>query len=291
MPDAAPADSTRTIQIVKRGLKRRYRAERRFRLYGFAGDRGQHPLSRRPARHHFDPGLLGLLAARGPPGRVLRPRGPETGHPRQRRLPRARSRRPPEALPGGREPPGPQAAHGADQLRGRLPVARHGAARPRRHRADGPGPGPARRRDRHAAQGRLPARRAGSGAARFGPADRVARRAGLRGSCRAALQHRVSDVRGLARTRARGHPRGSDGVVLGAAGDAGAVLPDRGRGRGLPRRVRPAQPLDGHHRGQHQQPGGGALDRVRAARARGFPERLRTAAFGAGRRRPGADAS
>jgi phosphate transport system permease protein len=35
MPDAAPADSTRTIQIVKRGLKRRYRAERRFRLYGF----------------------------------------------------------------------------------------------------------------------------------------------------------------------------------------------------------------------------------------------------------------
>jgi phosphate transport system permease protein len=33
---AAPAASSRTIDIVQRGLKRRYRAERRFRLYGFA---------------------------------------------------------------------------------------------------------------------------------------------------------------------------------------------------------------------------------------------------------------
>ena len=170
------------------------------------GDRGQHPLPRRSARHHFDPGVLGLLAARGPPGRVLRPRGPETGHPRQRRLPRARSRRPPEALPGGREPPGPQAAHGADQLRGRLPAARHGAARPRRHRADGPGPGPGRRRDRHAAQGGLPARRAGGGAADLGPADRLDRRTGRRGPRRAALQHRVPDRPG---TRANPSSRAS----------------------------------------------------------------------------------
>ena len=177
------------------------------------GDRGQHPLPRRPARHHFNPRVLGLLAARGPPGRVLRPRGPETGHPRQRRLPRARSRSAPEAFPGGREPAGPQAARGADssgagyQLRDM--VLRDPAVIGRTVQV----PVPVNdeidmllkgvfRRNVPEAERRVSDRQ-------IGWLDAF----GLRGAHRTALQRRFSDVRGFARARA---PRASRGALMGS---------------------------------------------------------------------------
>ena len=52
----------------------------------------------------------------------------------------------------------------------------------------------------------------------------------------------------------------------------------------------PQEPLDRPDRGQHQQPGGRAVDRVRPARPGGVPQLLRPAALGAAGRRPGADA-
>ena len=65
-------------------------------------------------------------------------------------------------------------------------------------------------------------------------------------------------------------------------------LPDRRRGGDLSGGVRAEEPLDRTHRGQHQQSGRGAVDRVRPARPGGVPELLRPAAFGAAGRRHGA---
>ena len=51
-------------------------------------------------------------------------------------------------------------------------------------------------------------------------------------------------------------------------------------GGGLPGRVRAEEPLDRPCRGEHQQPGGRALHRVRPAGAGGVPQLLRTAPLG-----------
>ena len=69
------------------------------------------------------------------------------------------------------------------------------------------------------------------------------------------------------------------------------VPADRRAGGHLSRGVRAQEPADGPDRGQHQQPRGRALDRLRPARPRDVPQLLRPAALGAAGRRPGAGAA
>ena len=99
------------------------------------------------------------------------------------------------------------------------------------------------------------------------------------------LLHRRQPRAGTRRRLGRGRR-----LVPDHAGDAGDRLPDRRFGGDLPGGVRSEEPLDDDHRGQHQQPRRGALDRLRPARPCGVPELLRPAAFGAARRRHGAGA-
>ncbi len=106
-----------------------------------------------------------------------------------------------------------------------------------------------------------------------------------RGQAGAAFQHHLLHQGGQPGARAGGHRRRPGGLLLHPAVDPAAVLSDR-RGRGpVSGGVRPQEPLDRSDRGQHQQPGGGALDRVRPARARGVHQLLRRAALHAPDRR------
>ncbi len=87
-----------------------------------------------------------------------------------------------------------------------------------------------------------------------------------------------------------GRHLGRDGrLLLHAARDARVVVPARRRDGDLPRGIRTAQPMDGPHRGQHQQPRRRAVDRLRFARPRAFHQRVRLAALGSRRRRPRAE--
>ncbi len=82
----------------------------------------------------------------------------------------------------------------------------------------------------------------------------------------ATVQHVLFHQRRLPRSRARGNLERDGRLVLHVARDARAIVPDRRRSRHLSRGVRAAQSLDRPHRGQHQQPRGRAVDRVRPAR-------------------------
>ena len=93
---------------------------------------------------------------------------------------------------------------------------------------------------------------------------------------------RFPEIAGLA-----GAIVGSFYALLGLLPDQ---LPRRHRRGDLSRGVRAEEPLHRHHRGQHQQPRGGAVDRLRPPRPRGLHPDLRAAALGAAGRRHGAGA-
>ena len=120
------------------------------------------------------------------------------------------------------------------------------------------------------------------------PRGRLARAPQREGVRRERVQLGVLHLGRQPRAGARRHPRRTVRLRPDLAGDARAVPSDRGGGRDLPRRVRAEEPADRADRGEHQQPGGGAVDRVRSARACGVPQFLRPAAFGSAGRWPGA---
>ena len=171
---------------------------------------------------------------------------------------------------------------------------RHRAARARRERArcdrrDAHAVAARRRRHRRARQGPRASRRSRGGPPHRRPAARLVDGARAAGPRRLAVQSILLHARRLERSRARRH-LGRDGrLVLHVARDARAVVSARRRDGDLSRGVRAAQPLDGSHRGQHQQSRGRAVDRLRLARARAVHQRVRLAALGAARRRPRAE--
>ena len=100
------------------------------------------------------------------------------------------------------------------------------------------------------------------------------------------LQLDLPDQRRFARTRARRHRRRGTGVVLDPARHLPGVVSDRGRRGGLPGGVRAQAQVGRHHRGQHQQPRGRALDRLRPPGTGRLPQRDAPAALGAAGGRP-----
>ena len=136
--------------------------------------------------------------------------------------------------------------------------------------------------DRERRRGRPPAER---------PGARLARPARGRGPPRGRSSTRTSSP---AATRASRSMAGIYGALWGSAYLMLVTLvlcvPIGDRGGGLSRGVRAEEPADRPDRGQHQQPRGRALDRLRPARARGLPQRLRPAALVAPGRRHDAGA-
>ena len=92
------------------------------------------------------------------------------------------------------------------------------------------------------------------------------------------------------RPEAGGHRRRDDRLVLHDAGGAGAVAADRRRRLDLPGGIRAEEPLHRPDRGEHLEPRGGALDRLRHPRPRDLHPVRAPAAIGAAGRRAGADA-
>ena len=283
-------------------LRRRYAAERRFRLYGLAAVA-------------FAVGLLGAAARRA---------SSATGysgfcqteialdvHVRSRRSSTRTAARDPAVLRAGRlrrgrargaararsrrstEPPGPARARtGCSAAGARTRAARHACSRTRRSLGRTVRVWLRRgRRGRHAASRARDSRAVAEARAAASPTSRSAGSTrSSRTAHRARLQRELLHRRRHPRAGAGRHLGALLGLVLDHAGDARARLPARRRGGGLPRGVRAAESLDRPHRGQHQQPGGGAVDRLRPARARGVPQLLRPAALGAAGRRPRAGA-
>ncbi len=139
---------------------------------------------------------------------------------------------------------------------------------PRSHRQHRDRVGPGERRRRHVSEGtHSPASDAG-GFARRSATSSSAGSTGWSNATLAELRFNtpVLHLGRLARARAGRRLGRGGGLVLHAARDAAVVIPDRRRRGDLPRGVRAEESLDGPHRGQHQQPGGGALDRIRPAR-------------------------
>ncbi len=153
-----------------------------------------------------------------------------------------------------------------------------GGSRPDRHDRSGSRCWPRRRR--HAGQGPHQPRRGGGRPADQRPADRLDRQARGGGRASAARFNVNFFTTGDSREPEQA---GVWGAVMGSFLTLVTALllslPDRRRGGDLSRGVRAQEPLDRHHRGQHQQSRGGALDRVRPAGPRGVPRLLRPAAL------------
>ena len=151
--------------------------------------------------------------------------------------------------------------------------------------------GAGRRRRRPARQGQLSIRRRPTATA----GSATSRSSGTTSSTSAAWSASVFNTdlvhqRRLARARTGRHLGRAGRLVLTMLVTLVLSFP-LGVGAGdLSRGVRAEEPLDRPDRGQHQQSGGGAVDRVRPAGPRGVHQLLRPAALGAAGRRPGAGA-
>ena len=231
----------------------------------------------------FDPALFEGVAD-APAGRARRAA-------RGRRLLRAGAQRAPLAVPRGRGPPAAARAGGPRE---------HGRAR-----------GAARGRDRRSRADRR--RRARSGCSPTTRSTSIARARLSRETAEADRNLTDAQLAWIDQLVAQGRVRTAFATRFLTSGDSrepelagiwGAVvgsfltlvvtliarLSARRLGGRLPGGVRAAQPLHRPDRGEHQQPGGGALDRVRPARARRVPGLLLASALRAARGRPHARA-